>query len=337
MTIDVQQPDRTGKLSSRRPMLRPNPFTTVWIMAAALFVISPLLAPGSLSGSALASMLPFAAILMIAALGQSLVIAHGGIDLSVPGAVALAAVFVTKVPEMLGVSLPVAALLGLLVGAGAGVLIGFVVVHVRIAAFVATLAMNSILIGVVFAVSKGFPGSANPDFSSFSVGSVLGIPNLLLVALALTLLVQWMRRRTVVGRRFMAVGASVDAARLVGIRTRLYQVGAYAAAGVLYSLAGMLLAGYLRTPDILLGNSYQLSSIAAVVLGGSLLAGGISNALATAVAALFLTQLNQVVLAAGAPTSMQLLVQAVVLALAVSLHRIPVTALLGLRKRPHRR
>ena len=94
-------------------------------------------------------------------------------------------------------------------------------------------------------------------------------------------------------------------------------LGAYVAAGICYALAGVLLAGYLRTPDILLGNTYLLPTIAAVVLGGSLLSGGITNLAATAVAALFLTQLDQVVLAAGASTATQLLVQAVVLALSV--------------------
>jgi ribose transport system permease protein len=334
MTTHVKTPEPATSRGEQRVRWRPGPFAAVWFMTAALFAVSPLIAPGSLSSSAMTAMLPFAAVLMIAALGQSLVIAHGGIDLSVPGAIALAAVFVTKVPDTLGIPLEVAALLGLIAGVVGGVLTGLLVVHVGIAAFVATLAMNSILIGAVLALSKGFPGSADPNFSELAVGSVLGVPNLLLAAVLLTVLLHWMRRRTVVGRRFMAVGASVEAARLVGIRTGLYQVGAYAAAGLFYALAGMLLAGFLRTPDILLGDTYQLSSIAAVVLGGSLLTGGISNALATALAALFLTQLNQVVLAAGAPTSMQMLVQAGVLALAVSISRIPITRLLGLRRRP---
>ncbi|GAA3407763.1 hypothetical protein GCM10018952_02450 [Streptosporangium vulgare] len=100
-------------------------------------------------------------------------------------------------------------------------------------------------------------------------------------------------------------------------------MGAYVVAGICYSLAGILLAGYLRTPDILLGDTYLLPTIAAVVLGGSLLSGGITNLAATAVAALFLTQLNQVVLAAGASTATQLLVQAGVLALSVVARGVP--------------
>ncbi|PSK67693.1 Ribose import permease protein RbsC [Micromonospora sp. MH33] len=329
MSLDVSEPEQQSRQIPASRLRRPRgPFTPVWVMTALLFAASPLIAPGSLSGSALNSMFPFAAVLAVAALGQAFVVSQGGIDLSVPGAMALAAVFVTKVPELAGIPVPIAAALGLLVGAAGGLVTGIAVVRFGIAAFVVTLAMNAILIGVVLQVSGGFPGSADPSLSGFATGSVWVVPNLLIIAVVLVVATQWLRRRSVLGRRFMAAGANSAAARLLGIRTGAYQVSAYAAAGALYAVAGLLLAGYLRTPDILLGNTYQLSSIAAVVLGGSVLTGGMSNALATGVAALFLTQLNQVVLAAGATTSIQLLVQAVVLAVAVVLRRLPLTGVL---------
>ncbi|WP_236791882.1 ABC transporter permease [Amycolatopsis sp. GM8] len=333
MSVDLREPrQRAGQ----RPRLLPRgPFVPVWVMTAALFAVSPVLAPGSLSGSALSSMLPFAAILVLAALGEAFVITQGGIDLSVPGAMALAALFATKVPALTGLPLAVSAVLGLLAGAAAGGVVGVLVVRLRIAAFVVTLAMNAILIGFVLHISNGFPASANPAVSAFATGSVLGVPNLLIIAVILVGLTQWLRRRTVAGRRFVSVGANPAAARLLGIRAEGYRIAAYAIAGLLYAVAGLLLAAYLRTPDILLGNSYQLSTIAAVVLGGSLLTGGVSSAVATGVAAVFLTQLNQVVLAAGAPTSIQLLVQAAVLALAVVARRVPFGALVR-RLRPSR-
>lgn len=338
MSTELRAPSASGTTNgpaAPRPLARlipRGPFVPVWGMAVVLFAISPLLAPGSLSSSSLDSMLPFAAILVIASLGQTLVITQGGIDLSVPGAMALSAVFVTKIPEQTGMPLWLAVVLGLLVGLLGGLIIGLVVVRFGIAAFVASLAMNSILIGVVLHVSDGFPGSADASFSDFAVGSMLGVQNLVIIAVLCVIVLGLVRSRTVGGRRFWAVGASAPAAHLLGIRAKAYQVGAYAVAGLFYAFAGLLLAGYLRTPDILLGNTYQLSTIAAVVLGGSLLTGGISSAAATAVAALFLTQLNQVVLAAGADTSMQLLVQAIVLALAVVLSRLPLRRLVRLKK-----
>jgi ribose transport system permease protein len=313
---------------TRRHLWR-SEFAAVWVMTAALFALSPLIAPGSLSASSLEAMLPFAAILTLAALGQTLVISQGGIDLSVPGVMALAAVFVTKVPEQTGMPLPVAVACGLVAGLAGGALMGLVVVRFAIAAFVVSLAMNSILIGIVLAVSDGFPGTTDPGFSSFAVGKVAGVQNLVVVALICMAITEWTRRRAVSGRRFLAIGASPAAARILGLRVQAYQVGAYAVAGLFYALAGLLLAGYLRTPDLLLGNTYQLSTIAAVALGGTLLTGGVASAAATGVAALFLTQLNQVVLAAGAPTSTQLLMQAIVLALAVLSSRAPLGRLLA--------
>ncbi|MER7363103.1 ABC transporter permease [Nonomuraea wenchangensis] len=313
-----------GLIDLRR--LRAGRFSSIWLITLLLFAASPLISPGSLSGSAVLSMLPFAAVMAIAALGQTLVVAHGGIDLSVPGGMALAAVLATKLPAASGVPVWAAVGLALVVGALGGLIIGFAVVRLSIAAFVASLAVNSILIGVVLQVSSGFPASASAALSAFAVGSVAGIPNLLLVAVVVVGLAHWIIRHTVLGRRFIAVGAGRPAARLLGLPTGSYEMGAYVAAGICYSLAGVLLAGYLRTPDILLGNTYLLPTIAAVVLGGSLLSGGITNLAATAVAALFLTQLDQVVLAAGASTATQLLVQAAVLALSVVARGVPWSA-----------
>jgi len=317
----------------RRTNAMRSPFTTIWVITALLFLISPILAPGSLSSSSLGAMLPFAAILALASVGQTLVVAQGGIDLSVPGAMALAAIFVTKVPEQTGLPLPAAVALGLVVGLVGGALMGLIVVRFAIAAFVVSLALNSILIGVVLAISDGFPGTADAAFSSFAVGKLAGVQHLVIIAIAVVALMEWARRRTVVGRRFLSTGAGPAAARLLGLRVQAYQVAAYAVAGLFYALAGLLLAGYLRTPDLLLGNTYQLSTIAAVALGGSLLTGGVASAAATGAAALFLTQLNQIVLAAGASTAIQLLTQALVLALAVLSGRVPLGRLIG-RRRP---
>lgn len=309
--------------SGWRDRLRPNRFSAVLLLTIALFLISPLIAPGSLSGSALTSMLPFAAIMIIASLGQTFVIAQGGIDLSVPGVMAVAAVFATKVSESHGLPVSAGVLLGIAAGAVSGLVVGLAVVRFNIAPFVATLAVNSLLIGAVLAISDGFPGSAAPGLAAFAVSSVLGIPTLLLIAVLFVVLAHFGIRHTTVGRRLIAVGAGRPAAQLLGLRTSSYEIGAYTIAGAAYAIAGALLAGYLRTPDIRLGDSYQLTTIAAVVIGGSLLRGGISSIAATAVAALFLTQLGQVVLAAGAPTSVQLLVEAIVLAIAVVARGVP--------------
>lgn len=331
-TAASESDPRAGRLFEIVQRLRTDRFAPIWLMTIVLFLVSPLIASGSLSGSALTGMLPFAGVMAIAALGQTLVIAHGGIDLSVPGAMAIAAVFITKVAQNTEIPIGACVLLGICAGAASGLVIGIAVVRFSVAAFVASLAVNSLLIGFVLVLSDGFPGTADPSISSFAVSSVLGIPTIVLLALVLVAVAHLVLRQGVVGRRFIAIGAGVPAARVLGLRTSLGGVGAYVLAGVAYATAGMLLAAYLRTPDLQLGASYQLTTIAAVVLGGTLLRGGVASIAATGVAALFLTQLGQVVLAAGASTAMQLLVQAVVLAVAVVVRGTPWRSFLASRK-----
>jgi len=130
-------------------------------------------------------------------------------------------------------------------------------------------------------------------------------------------------RWTVAGRRFVAVGASPPAAFAAGIRVRDYQIATYILASLSYGAAGVLLAGFLRTPNIDAGNSYLLPTIAAVVLGGTSLAGGQGSVVATAIGALFLTQLEQLVLGLGGSESTKLIIQGSIIALGMALRVIP--------------
>jgi ribose/xylose/arabinose/galactoside ABC-type transport system permease subunit len=112
-------------------------------------------------------------------------------------------------------------------------------------------------------------------------------------------------RNTVIGRRFQAVGANPTAARIAGIRVNQYIVLAYAGAAMLYGLAGILLAGFIRSPTLGLGTSYLLSPIAAVVIGGASLTGGLASVPSTWAAAFFLTLLNQMLRVLGLPSALQ--------------------------------
>jgi ribose transport system permease protein len=118
------------------------------------------------------------------------------------------------------------------------------------------------------------------------------------------------------------IGTSARAARAAGLPVLSYTTLTYVVAALLYGTAGVLLAGYLRTPGLSAGDTYLLPSIAAVVLGGTSLAGGSGSVVATAGGALFLTQLQQVVFGAGAPSSVQLLIQAGAIAVGMSLRVI---------------
>jgi ribose transport system permease protein len=157
----------------------------------------------------------------------------------------------------------------------------------------------------------------------FALDKTAGIPNTLLIAAAVLSVVTAIIRLTVLGRRFVAVGASPVAARAAGIPVRTYEAGTYVVASLAYGGAGILVAGFLRTPGIATGDDYLLPTIAAVVLGGTSLAGGSGSVIATAAGALFLTQLEQVVLGMGAPSSVQLVIQGSIIALGMAVRTAP--------------
>src|SRR4051794_8613216 len=318
------QPAQRAPVSAGRRMPRAGRFTAVWIATVALFAISPLLATGSVSHSALVSMLPFAAILAIASIGQTLVVQQRGLDLSVPGMITLTTIVVTRVPAGSDGKLGEAVALVLVACVVSGLVSGIAITWLGITPLVATLGVNALLQGVVLQITSGAAtAAAPPGLARFALDKTLGIPNTVLIAAGAVLVVEVVVRRTVLGRRFVAVGTSPAAAHAAGIRVRSYQLSTYVLASVMYGAAGILVAGYLGTPGIGAGNDYLLPTIAAVVLGGTTLAGGRGSVAATAGGALLLTQLQQVVLGMGAAPAVQFVIQGSVIALGMALRHVP--------------
>ena len=301
-----------------------SPFVAIWIATALLFAISPLVASGSLSHSALQAMLPFAGILAVAAIGQTLVIQQGGLDLSVAGLFSLGAVLVVTVPGGHSSDLPLALAVVVAAGVGGGLLNGLAVTRLGITPLVATLGSNAIFIGIVLQVTGGsIDFKATKNWQDFTAEKVAGIPVLAVLAVVLLVIVAAFVTRTVWGRRFVLVGSSPLAARAAGLAVERYQLMSYVVAGVCYTFAGALLSGYLQSPPLLPGNEYLLPTIAAVVLGGTALGGGRGSVIATAGGVLFLSQLEQVVSALGAQTSVEYLIQGAIVALGMGLRNVP--------------
>ena len=301
-----------------------SPFAAIWVATILLFIISPFVASGSLGNSALQGMLPFAGILAIAAIGQTLVIQQGGLDLSVPGIFSMGAVLVVTIPGgNEGLLIP-ALLVVAAVGLVGGFLNGIAVTRFGITPLVATLGSNAVFIGVVIQVTGGsIAFKSTKNWQSFTADKILGVPILAVIALIAVVIVALFVARTVWGRRFVLVGSNPLAARAAGLPVEQYQVGTYAVAGLTYALAGALLSGYLQSPPLLPGNEYLLPTIAAVVLGGTALGGGRGSVIATAAGVLFLSQLEQVISALGAKHSVDFLIQGAIVALGMGLRNVP--------------
>lgn len=295
---------------------------TVLVSTVVLFTLSAVLAPTSVAAGPLGSMIPFAAILAIVGLGQMLVIQQAGIDLSVPGSVSLAAVIVSALPELDDSRLLPAVIISLLAAVAIGVFNGFLVGVLGLNPIIATLGTNSLLFGFVMLITQGIPRMTTALLLSIVSGSTIGIPNSVFFAAAALLIVVFVLRKTVAGRRFESVGASAPVAMVLGLRIKTHQAMAYVLAQILYAVAGIMIAGVISEPNGTMGSAYLLPSVAVVVLGGTSLLGGRGLPTATVVAAVFLSQLDQFVLALGVNFAIRTLVQAAALAIGVAIYTV---------------
>jgi ribose transport system permease protein len=304
------------------PVPRARSFVTIVISTLALIVACLLFAPSSVTWGALSGSLPFAAIIAIVGLGQLLVVQQGGFDLSLAGAVSLAVVISTHYPQGDNALLLSAILIAIGCAILAGVINGILVSFFRLNAIVATIGVNALLYGGVFAVSGGVPKTTTTLLAAIAGGQVLGLPNTVYFALVALVVVSFLLKKSVAGRRFEAIGANPLATRAAGLRVGLYQLLAYVYAQLLYCMAGLLVAGITREPTAFQGDSLLLPSVAVVVLGGTSLLGGRGFPISTVIAAFFLNQLSQFALAVGVPYSAQTIIQALALGFGIGVYSI---------------
>ena len=317
-----QTADITPSTPQRHRLPLARSFVTVAVSTLALIVICGWFAPSSLSWGALSGSLPFAAIIAIVGLGQLLVVQQGGFDLSLPGAVSLAVVTATHEAHQADGLLLQAVALAFAFALAAGIANGILIAFFRLNAIIATIGMNALLYGGVFAVCGGTPSITTELLSEIAAGETLGLPNSVYFALAALLLMSFILKKTVAGRRFEAAGANPLAAQAAGLRVSLHQLMAYVCAQLLYCVAGVLLAGITREPTAFQGDSLLLPSVAVVVLGGTSLLGGRGYPVTTVIAAFFLNQLSQFALAVGVPYSAQTIIQALALGFGIAVYSI---------------
>lgn len=329
MTHSADTPNQFAT-TGRAPLRVTREFLTVALSTLALLLACFIFAPSSLAYGALSGSLPFAATLAIVGLGQMLVVQQGGFDLSVPGGVSLAVVIASHVPAGNDAELLGAIFLALGCALVAGFLNGLMVGFLRLNAIVATIGMNALLYGGVFAVSGGVPRITTDLLASIAGGESFGITNSIYFAVAILIIVAFVMKKTIFGRRFEAIGANPAAAKAIGLPVRLYEMMAYVIAQLHYCVAGILIAGITTQPTAFQGDSLLLPSVAVVVLGGTSLLGGRGFPVATVIAAFFLNQLAQFALALGLPFSAQTIIQAFALGFGIAIYSLRWTRLRNL-------
>ena len=207
--------------------------------------------------------------------------AGGGGAGAVAGIMSFAAVIVSALPSSeAGVPDTLAfVVLALAMGLGVGAFNGALVALLRVNSLVTTIGMNSLMLGITMHVTRGFSQQAPPPLNKFGVGKLLGVPLTLYVMIVIAAIAIFVLEKTTVGRRFIATSVNPDAALTVGIRLDWYRVATYAVAGFCYAAAGILLAGYVLSPTVFSGMPYLLATVAAVVVGGNPIGGGLRGTL----------------------------------------------------------
>ena len=268
------------------------------LLLAAAIIIFGLLNPNFLTGQNLLNVARQSTFLAMVAMGQMLALLTGGFDLSVGKTLAITSVVGAIVmagakssfPDAVGVAIA----LGMLAGIGAGTLVGVVngigVALFDVSPFMMTVGTASIAFGVALTLTSGVPVYGMPDqFGNvFGFGQLLGIPAPVYVTALLFVLLYLVLNWTAMGRYFYAIGGNYKASVLSGINTRLYLFMAYVLCGLMAAIAGIMLTARLETGEANIGASMPLDSIAACVIGGVSLRGGVGRLGSVVLGAIFI-------------------------------------------------
>lgn len=293
-------------------------------LAIAIFFAGTVLVPGFGSIFSIRSMLVLAAFLGIAAVGQTMVVLIGGIDLSIPFIMGFANVVAAKLNGD-GAPFGIVVLLVLIMAGIIGAFNGALSSRLNIHPLIVTLGVGNIVQGAVSLWTKGFPSGKAPDYISkmVSIGATTGpfpFPPLVFLWLFLALLVILVLQRTVYGRQLYALGANPEAARLALVRpTRMWAL-TFAASAVFAAIAGILLLGFTGSAFARVGEPYLFQSIAAVVIGGTSLLGGRGGYGGTVIGALVLIELTTVLIGLRLSQSLVQAVLGLVIILLVSIY-----------------
>lgn len=257
----------------------------------------------------------------IIAVGMTLVILTAGIDLSVGSVLALCGAFAAT---MIGLEIPVmiAVPTALLAGAALGAISGIIIAKGKVQAFIATLVTMTLLRGVTMVYTEGRPISTGftdvaDNFSWLGTGYALGIPVPIWLMVIVFASVWYLLNHTRFGRYVYALGGNESATRLSGINVDRVKIGVYAICGLLAALAGLIVTSRLSSAQPTAGMGYELDAIAAVVLGGTSLAGGKGRIMGTLVGALIIGFLNNALNLLDVSSYYQMIAKAVVILLAV--------------------
>ena len=259
----------------------------------------------------------------IIAIGECLVIITGGIDLSVGSIFAMSSVVATMSMVQWGVSVFVGIVIGLVVGAVFGLANGLFITKLRLPPFIATLGTLSIARGLAYGVTGGYPISSLPQaFKYIGQGYIGPVPFPVVLLIFLGVIFTIFLRKTVLGRRIYALGGNEETARVSGIKVKNVKLIVYVLSGVMASISGMATAGRLGVAQSTAGQGYELDAIAAVIIGGASVTGGIGTVFGAIIGAAIMGVLKNGLVLLSVSAYWQQAIVGCVIILAVSMDQL---------------
>lgn len=286
----------------------------------ALMILGNILAPGFISVKSILAMLALSAMLLLASAGQELIAIGGGISLSMASYMILGVAWGGALSGGTTLGLIKAMLLMSALAAVCGLIEGLLIRKWAIPALVVTLSMGRVISNSYMAITKGNPaGTIAPVLKTIGIGSVFGIRWILILAIVVTVVAELIMHKTRFGKSLYLVGTNWRAARIAGIRAERIGVLVYVIAAVCATLAGFILLGMIGAMQANMTNSYTMLTVAAVVIGGTSLAGGRGTFLGAAFGSIFMTLLSNVLtivnMAEGLRNALQGVILLVILAI----------------------
>jgi ribose/xylose/arabinose/galactoside ABC-type transport system permease subunit len=322
-TIDTSAPGERGARPNMAQFLSRYGTFAAFIL---LLLFNLIVTPNFLSWQTLNVNLTQVATIVIVAVGMTLVIATGGIDLSVGSLMAIAGtaapmIFMGKLLpiENMGILIILSFILPVLLAMAFGWFNGMLVTRFSIQPIIATLVLFIAGRGIAQVATNGnLQVFKNPDFQFIAMGRIAGIPAQVIIMIIVAVLAHCLIRYTVIGRQIIAVGGNEKAARLTGIPVRRVKTFVYVVSGALAGVAGLIVVARNSASDAnLVGLGMELDAIAAVAVGGSLLSGGRANIIGTVLGAFVIQLVRYTLLANGVPDAAALIVKAGLIVIAV--------------------
>ncbi|HWL26730.1 MAG TPA: ABC transporter permease [Ureibacillus sp.] len=298
-----------------------------------LIIVFSIIAPNFLTTSNFIDVFRQMSMIAIIAIGMTMVIITAEIDLSVGSLVAASSAVLGYLSIVMGLNIWVAIVLTIIMGGISGWTIGFLRNRYGIPSFITSLGWLSVWRGVAYLITGGFPIAPFPTSFSFIGSGFIGpIPFVVILMIALYILFYFILAKMPFGRYVYSVGSNIKAAQLSGVDVAKVKTAVFVITGMFAALAGVILSSRLMSGNPTVANGWELDVIAAVIIGGTSLAGGKGSVIGTFIGALFIAILTNGMVLMGVSSYMQLVVKGSIIVIAVIINAIQIYGIKGMQK-----